>query len=61
MKKKKKKKKKNAATAVLLLHTMNFFVNSVIHVINLLEVKKSSLPRRPNLQIWVKMHMLSFF
>jgi hypothetical protein len=36
--KKKKKKKKNAATAVLL-HTKNFFVNSVIHVINLLEVK----------------------
>ncbi len=34
----KKKKKKNAAATAVLLHNMNL-VNSVIHVINLLEVK----------------------
>jgi hypothetical protein len=37
-KKKKKKKKKNAAANAVLLHNMNL-VNSVMHVINLLEVK----------------------
>jgi hypothetical protein len=31
-------KKKNAATTAVLLHNMNL-VNSVMHVINLLEVK----------------------
>jgi hypothetical protein len=35
---KKKKKKKNVAATVVLLHNMNL-VNSIIHVINLLEVK----------------------
>ncbi len=32
------KKKKNATTTTVLLHNMNL-VNSVMHVINLLEVK----------------------
>ncbi len=36
--KKKKKNKKNAAATAVLLHNMNL-VNSVMHVINLLEVK----------------------
>ncbi len=34
----KKKKKKNAAATAVLLHNMNL-VNSVMHVINVLEVK----------------------